>query len=86
MKLLDILEKIEKWKYNMKKFMVRSLTNPDKVYTISETSEGELLCTCPAFVYSNTGSCKHLKAYKLDKKEIQNARQEIKLNSGIREL
>jgi len=46
--------------YYIRKWEVPSFTNPDKIYTVSLTKNGEYQCSCPQWIFRRK-ECKHIK-------------------------
>lgn len=40
---------------------IRSFTDPDKVYKVSQRQNGDYACSCPAWIYRRK-LCKHIEA------------------------
>lgn len=51
----------------MKKFDVKSDSDPNKVYTVRHFDDGPWSCTCPGFTYR--GYCKHVTRLQQDQGE-----------------
>ena len=66
--------------YYIRKWEVPSFTNPDKIYIVSLTKNGEYQCSCPQWIFRRK-ECKHIKMIK--EREIDNPRFSERLDSPL---
>lgn len=55
----------------MTQHSIQSFSDPNRTYIVRELPNGELRCSCPAFVFSNRNNenCKHIRKFLEDKTE-----------------